>query len=258
MSEIALRNNDHDLISVLKESTNEELEPLVNFILGPSGFRMSSELELTKVYKENKGNHKKYVLEIAAEIQKFGAHTLASLFRGGKGIYYREVVEDVAKKMKVKIFPENSTEDIENKILIKFLEQSYEKMPEALQSNLLDEFGIKYEKGIPKKLPVSAIQALMKAGKFKTYKLAAVVSNGTYKAIMGRGLSFAFNKGLAKAVKIFSGPVGLSINSALIAFDLSAPSYKVTVPCVVYISYLRQEHAKTKKSFVKRVLRKIA
>ena len=94
-------------------------------------------------------------------------------------------------------------------------------------------------------------QAAIAAGGFLPYQLAVVVANSMATVVIGHGLSFAGNALLTKSISVFAGPVGWAISAFLITNSLFAgPAYRVTVPAVIHISYLRakqREEAAAKK-----------
>jgi uncharacterized protein YaaW (UPF0174 family) len=71
---------------------------------------------------------------IAAEIQCFGANTFVTMFRGGKGVFYREVLMDVCDKLKVNYSKDAKTAFIEDNLLLKILRDSLEKCLQKLKS----------------------------------------------------------------------------------------------------------------------------
>jgi hypothetical protein len=68
MSEIPLREPDDDLIPLIRKCNNDDLDPLVSYIT-QKGW-ISSQLDLTDIFKKQNPNHRVYADEIAAEIQK--------------------------------------------------------------------------------------------------------------------------------------------------------------------------------------------
>jgi len=237
MSELPLRESDTDLVPLLRKCTNEDLDPLVQYIL-QKGW-LSSELETTDVYEANQPNHTAYADEICSEIQRFGGHTFANLFRGGEGASYKSIVCAVAKRLKVNFNKERDVEVIEEQILLKILEKAWEKMTDKEKAELLKASGSKGVK-IGKQFPVAAFQAIFKAGGFKSYKIMLIVANAVWKFIFGKGLTLGANAALARWAAVFVGPIGWAITAIWTAFDLGAPAYRVTIPCVIHIAMLRQ------------------
>jgi hypothetical protein len=114
---LPLIEND-EMLDLLRSASNEMLAPLVEFICKKG--RPTSKLQQTKNYRRYAPDHEKYVREIAAEIQRYGANDFASFFRGGKGVRYSEIVQDVAKKLGVKQ-RSKSTKKLETEVVRKIL-----------------------------------------------------------------------------------------------------------------------------------------
>ena len=72
------------------------------------------------------------------------------------------------------------------------------------------------------------------------YKVALIVANAIAKAILGRGLSLAANVGITRAIGIFAGPIGLILMGFWTAIDIAGPAYRVTIPAIIQIAFLRQ------------------
>lgn len=73
---------------------NEGLDLMVGLISydpRDKSLRWMETLSCRDNYKRFYPAHRNYWREIAAEIQTFGASSIASVFRGGKGVLYREV-----------------------------------------------------------------------------------------------------------------------------------------------------------------------
>lgn len=66
-------------------------------------------------------DHQKYWPAICAELQTYGANSLVSLFRGNKGVLYREILTDVCDKLEVNYAKNSETEIIELNLLLKVL-----------------------------------------------------------------------------------------------------------------------------------------
>ena len=72
--------------------------------------------------------HVEYWDLIAEELQRFGGNSIVNVLRGGEGVLYREILIDVAGKMKVNFNKESPTELIELHLLTKMMTDSLEKM----------------------------------------------------------------------------------------------------------------------------------
>lgn len=76
---------------------------------------------------------------------------------------------------------------------------------------------------------------------FLMYRMATVVANAVAKQLLGKGLTFAANAALTRTIGVLAGPIGWIITGLWTAIDLAGPAYRVTVPCVIHIAYLRQK-----------------
>lgn len=59
--------------------------------------------------------------------------------------------------------------------------------------------------------------------------------------MLGRGLAAAANLTLARTAGTLIGPVGWALTGVWTAIELAGPAYRVTVPYVLHIAYLRQK-----------------
>ena len=226
------------LESIKSEDLNDLVYCLTHDKDGDS--RITEELTLSSAYKTHNPDHHQYWNLIAAEIQCFGANTFATIFRGGKGVLYKEVLIDVCEKMKVNFNKDSSTEKIEENLLMKILTDAIEKMsPEELKE-LAEATGIKNTSGITPEAITGVFQAVFRAGGFKSYQLTLIIVNSILKAIIGRGLSFAGNAALTRTMAILTGPIGWVITGLWTAIDIAGAAYRVTIPAVIQIAALRQ------------------
>ena len=233
---------DSDL-EFLRNTNSEDLNDLVFCLThdkdGDS--RLTEELTQSDLYKAHNPDHQKYWDLVAAEIQCFGANTIITIFRGGKGVLYKEVLMDVCDKMKVNYNKESSTEKIENNLLMKILTDALEKMsPEELKE-LAESVGIENVGAMNAEAFVGVFQAVFRAGGFKSYQLTLIIVNAVLKALIGRGLSFAGNAALTRTMAILTGPIGWVITGVWTALDIASPAYRVTIPAVIQVAALRQK-----------------
>lgn len=234
---------DGDL-EFLKDITSNDLSDLVYCLTHDKDgeVRFTEELTTSDDYKSHHPDHNKYWELIAAEIQCFGANSLTTMFRGGKGVEYKEVLTDVCDKMKVNYNKDSSVEKIENNLLLKILTDALEKMsPEELKE-LAEATGVKNTSGITAEAMVGIFQAVFRAGGFKSYQLTLIIVNAIVKALIGRGLSFGGNILLTRTMAILTGPIGWVITGLWTAIDIAGPAYRVTIPAVIQVAALRQKH----------------
>lgn len=252
MSEISLIAEDRDLVPLLRACTDEELTPVVQIILDKGW--LSSELETTEVYKKHSPCHSMYAEEIAAEIQFFGGHWLMNRLRG-HGIQYREVAFDVGKKLKADIKDSDSVEIIEEKILKKVVSDAWDRMSDDQKREMWTSMGEKSEDFDPgtilgKQVFLAALLALIRMGGFGSYILVVQIANAACRALLGRGLAFAANAGLARFIGVLAGPAGWIAAGVWTFLDIGKPAYRVTIPIILYIASLRLKFKLKRSGFI--------
>lgn len=226
------------------QSDNEDLRILVDYLTKDKNgdIRFSEELTGTEKYKlYYPSNLNEMVDEIIDELQLYGGNTFANILRGGKGIYYREILVDVAKKMKVNFNSKSSVEVIEMNLLQKVFIDALENMTYNDLKEVMRSMDIKTE-SIGKQAMIAAIQAAIRAGGFASYKIAVIVANAIAKALLGKGLSLAANAAITKYLSIFAGPIGWAVTVIWTAIDIAGPAYRVTIPAVIQIAYMRAKY----------------
>ena len=234
---------DQDL-EFLGEMKSKDLHDLVESITKDKDgdIRLTEELTTQDIYKNNYPDHAKYWQLVATEIQCFGANSFATMLRGGEGVPYREVLEDVCNKFKVNYNKSQPVGSIENQLLIKLLGDATEKMSEADRQEFAKLVGLNTAKALSPEGMVAAAQAAFLAGGFQSYRMALMVANGVSRALLGRGLTFAANATLTRSLSIISGPIGWAITGAWTAIDLAGPAFRITLPAVIHVALLRKRH----------------
>ena len=155
---------------------------------------------------------------------------------------YNEVLTDVCDKLKVNYNKNSSTEIIENNLLLKILQDALEKMtPEDIKS-LGKELGINNTTSLDKQATLAACQTIFKMGGFKSYQLTLIIANAIMKALFGRGLTLVANSTLTRIMAILTGPIGWAITALWTMIDIAGPAYRVTIPAVIQVAYLRKKY----------------
>lgn len=233
--------HDPDL-EFLGSLSSKELDELVKLLTHDKDgeTRWTEQLTSNEKYKTYYPEHTQYWQEIAEEIQLFGGNSFSNLFRGGRGVLYKEVLCDVCDKLKVNYNKFSSTNQIEDNLLMKILQDSLEKMsPEEIKA-LATELGLDNQKFTTPQLMTSAFLAVFKAGGFKSYQLTLIIVNAVMKALFGHGLKLAGNAAVARWAAILTGPIGWAITGIWTAVDIAGAAYRVTIPAVIEIAYLRK------------------
>lgn len=249
----------NDLGVILAEADAEDLDILVDYITDRGAGRLSLDSGMCKILTNAKERQHYGPTEralIAQEILEFGGNTLSNAFRKARGMFagsfldsvlpnaaptvpYDEIVNDVASHLGVKMPDVAAVADVELVIVRKILGKAVEKMSEEEKVAIANELGLGSLPTGPGALALLIQTARL--GGFATYKIATIVAHAVAKAILGRGLSFGAGAALMKSVSLALGPIGWAVTAVWTFADLSSPAYRVTVPAVIQIAYMRNK-----------------
>lgn len=235
----------------LRRASNEDLYPLVKHLIKP----ITEELSIKERYKRHYPNHREYVDEIVFELRLFASNTIANRFRRGEGLPYKKIVQNVASKLKIAYAADDPVEKVELKILLEILNCRFNKM----SAPVIEAF----EKAGASKLyfsssfPIAAItvQIIIKSSRRIAYQAAMIVAETGARIVLGKGLrltvlsqgmklvgvNVAQKAFMGKMIGVFAGPIGWIITALWTAIGFSGPAYRVAIPCVCHIAYLRQK-----------------
>lgn len=204
--------------------------------------RISETLSSSDECKKYGTAYSRYWKRIAEEFQRQGGNSIANIYRGN-GVKYNEILCDVCDKLKVNYNKNARTSIIEQNLLMKLATDSFDNFDKIDLHDriaLARSLGIDNVPTITPELLTGAFLALFKAGGFKSYKATVIITNAVWRALFGKGLTFFGNQLLTKTASILTGPVGWTITGAWTAFDIAGPAYRITIPAVLMIIYLRE------------------
>lgn len=228
----------------LKNIKSDDLENLVDCLTHEKNGkkRFTETLTQSEAYKTYYPDHNQYWELIAAEIQRYGANSFATLLRGGKGVKYKEILMDVCDKLKVNYHSDSSVTKIENNLLMKVLIDEIENMsPEELKE-LARSTGARKFINLTPEVMLALFQAVFHAGGFKSYHLSLMIVNAFMNTLLGRSLSLSGNLALTRTLAVLTGPIGWSMTGLLTTIDIAGPAYRVTIPAVIQVAVLRQKY----------------
>ena len=225
---------DNDLMFLAK-CENEDLRSLADILVyDPESHsqRMTEGLSLTENYQKNyPDNMKEVIPQIVQELQLFGGNSVLNFFRG-HGVQYREILCDVCNKLKVNFNEKSSVERIEEQLLIKVLEDSVEDMTKEQIQDIGGDLGLKNK---------DMLKHAIVVGSPIYYRLVIAIVQGLIRryglALTGRVLS-------VRMLSVLAGPVGLVATSIWTLMDIAGAAYRVTIPCVILIAYMRATYSK--------------
>lgn len=248
-----------DLGVIFAEADVEDLDILVDYITDRGAGRLTLDSAMCRILVSAKASQNYGPTEralIAQEILEFGGNTLGNAYRKARGMFagsfldsllpnaaptvaYEEIARDVASHLGVKMPDVAAVADVETVVLRKILGKAIEKMSQEEQEAIATELGFGSLPSAPGALALLIQTARL--GGFTTYKLATMVANAVAKALLGKGLSFGVTATLMRSISVAIGPIGWAITAIWTLADLSSPAYRVTVPAVIQIAYMRNK-----------------
>ena len=229
---------DKDL-EFLKNVPSNELDMLVQVLTEDSDGKTRTTESLTgkDSYKKHSPNHHLYVDDILEELQRFGGHTLVNLARG-QGVLYSEILKDVCEKQKVKYYESDSVAENETRLL----ETMLDTMLKDASPKQIQDIAKAFDPSLGD-ITLDALKKLFMQDKLYAYKLAGLVSTiilqSVTKAGFGFGMSALASVGLSKVAGMIN-PIAAAATTAWLVSDLMGPAYRVTIPAVVCVAFLRQ------------------
>ncbi|WP_313651305.1 ubiquinol-cytochrome C chaperone family protein [Pseudomonas soli] len=233
-----------DTLHVLKNASNEDLAPLVAYILEAS---TTENLTGRSAYKQHQPNHRLYVDDIFSEIRLFGGNSFVNLFRS-EGPSYSEVVQDVAGKFGVKKADSFELVELEQELIRTIMRNALSKAEGQERLDIeaaLKEAGVG-QRDLSALMSGTSLLALLgaRAAGLLSYQVATIVASTVARQVLGQSLRVvatgAASAALGRGVAALTGPVGWVLTGVWTAVDLAGPAFRVTAPCVLHIAMLRQ------------------
>ena len=127
-------------------------------------------------------------------------------------------------------------------LLSKVLTDSLDKMTPKQLKEVVAATGINPTSFTPQAV-TTAFQVAIRMSGFAPYRIAVIVAAAVSKAILGRGLSLTAMATIPRLISLFSGPIGWGITGLWTLVDLAGPAYRVTIPSVIQVAYMRAKLA---------------
>ncbi|WP_447858151.1 YaaW family protein [Enterobacter ludwigii] len=229
MSEIDIQG-DEALVQLLLNADKGDIGLLIEYVTntGKFGFSMSDSVKtLLQDAKRQDIPDEETLRLLVRELQHFGGNTFVNLFRRN-GVNYSEIVDDVASHLKMKVPATASVEEKEALIIDCVFTSSWKKMSDDERSQILRDMGINGSANMD--IPV--------------WQRAALVANSLAQTTAGKVLPLIAGLGIGRVLGVLTGPVGLAITGLYTAYDISNPAFRVTLPCVVQIAWIRLKNSR--------------
>lgn len=229
MSEIDIQG-DEALVQLLLNADNGDIDLLIDYVTntGKLGFSMSDNVKTVLQDAKRQDIPDEETLRLLVrELQHFGGNTFVNLFRRN-GVNYSEIVDDVASHLKMKVPATASVEEKEALIIDSVFTSSWQKMSDDERSQILHDMEI--SASVSMDIPL--------------WQRAALVANGLAQTTAGKVLPLIAGLGIGRVLGVLTGPVGLAITGLYTAYDISNPAFRVTLPCVVQIAWIRLKNSR--------------
>lgn len=235
---------NENVISVLERADNEDLKTLCNIItLGKNGTpRISDNLTRTSVYKRNYPHNMPALIPgMVQELSLYGGNSVVNLFKG-EGADYSAILRNVAKRLKVSFRNSQPDEVIEGYMLQKLFDDMSDSLTDEQLRTMTREFEIKPLR-YSRQAMVAALQIAIRRGGLYGLSWSMNLANVVARQAIGRGMAaFATGSVLSRSLSVLTGPIGMAITAAWTAYDVAGPAYRVIVPAIIYIAYLRRKN----------------
>lgn len=229
MNEIDIQG-DEALVTLLLNADKGDIDLLIDYITnaGKFGFSMSDSVKtVLKDAKHHDVPDEETLRLLVRELQHFGGNTFVNLFRRN-GVGYNEIVDDVASHLKIKAPISNTVDEKEALIIDCVFTSSWQKMSDDERSQILRDMNISATVSLD--IPV--------------WQKAALVASGLAQTTAGKVLPLIAGLGIGRVLGVLTGPVGLAITGLYTAYDMSSPAFRVTLPCVVQIAWIRLKNSR--------------
>lgn len=183
---------------------------------------------------------------IAGELQLYGGDSLVNFFRGN-GVLYEEILSDVCSRVGVKLTDTDKDLRKKEEKLIEFLaNKAWDNMSAEQRNEFLKKTNL--IKNFSEFKDMSPMRLALAAGGASAALLYEYVA-GAMLASLGAGLGARFVGPMAlqfigtrAGAAVLAGPFAAIVGVALTVPLLSGAAYRVTMPAVIQIAYMRKKY----------------
>lgn len=230
-------------LTFLRQASNNDLLVLCDIVTkeNDSTFRTTETLTNTHYYRRYyPDNIKKMLPELIHEFRLFGGNSVLNFFRG-EGPEYSEILRDVANKCNVSFNNETAKDEyVELLLLDKLIKDALEGASDDELRQMMHELNINMSK-FNRHKATRHLEKLWKSGSTAGFILMASVTSSVLIRLTGLALGTVAGLTLSRLSTIVLGPIGVILTSLYCAIDIAGPAYRVTIPAVIQIAYIRQK-----------------
>jgi uncharacterized protein YaaW (UPF0174 family) len=229
---------DNELLALLSRADSSDLDLFVDYITDGGDGRLALAGEVCKklVTAKREQTYTAAVIELLLrELKHFGGNSFVNLFRSN-GVPYSEIVFDVLEHVGGKRDEQETVADAELKIVSKIFATVWEKLTSAQRSELEQSLDIKLELAA---LSTGDVQKIILMGGNRAINITRMLSAAMGSSTLGGGVAMGANLVAGRVAGVALGPIGLALSGIWGAYSLTSPAYRITLPCVVLIAYIR-------------------
>ena len=230
---------DKDL-RFLSSCENEDLRVLCDILTRDrlGNIRVTEQLTSTDEYNRNYPEDMLFLVpQISNELLKYGSNTLATFWHNEPDSY-QTVLRRVCKQMDVRTMEKDSVTKMEHNLLTTLCQDTLNKMSERELRLLANENGIP-DKRLTRQALTAALLMAIRTSRAVLTRIAARVIQYIVEIIAIRGVATAGIETATRAVGGALGPIGWIALGAWTVYDISSPAYRVCVPAVLQVAYMR-------------------
>ena len=230
---------DKDL-RFLSSCENEDLRVLCDILTHDrlGNIRITEQITATDEYNRNYPEDMLFLVpQISNELLKYGSNTLAT-FWNNEPDSYETVLRRVCKQMDVRTMEKDSVTKMEHNLLTTLCQDTLNKMSERELRLLANENGIP-DKTLTRQALTVALLMAVRTSRAVLTRIAARVIQYIVEIVTIRGVATAGIETATRAVGGALGPIGWIALGAWTVYDISSPAYRVCVPAVLQVAYMR-------------------
>lgn len=242
------KTTDKDL-RFLSSCENEDLRVLCDILTHDrlGNIRITEQLTATDEYNRNYPEDMLFLVpQISNELLKYGSNTLATFWHNEPDSY-EIVLRRVCKQMDVRTMEQDSVAKMEHNLLTTLCQDTLNKMSERELRLLANENGIP-DKTLTRQALTAALLMAIRTSRAVLTRIAARIIQYIVEIITVRGVATAGIETATRAVSGALGPIGWIALGAWTVYDISSPAYRVCVPAVLQVAYMRLNRFEKERS----------
>lgn len=242
------KTTDKDL-RFLSSCENEDLRVLCDILTHDrlGNIRITEQLTSTDEYNRNYPEDMLFLVpQISNELLKYGSNTLATFWHNEPDSY-EIVLRRVCKQMDVRTMEQDSVAKMEHNLLTTLCQDTLNKMSERELRLLANENGIP-DKTLTRQALTAALLMAIRTSRAVLTRIAARIIQYIVEIITVRGVATAGIETATRAVSGALGPIGWIALGAWTVYDISSPAYRVCVPAVLQVAYMRLNRFEKERS----------